>query len=94
MADHLSGRLAGGILRHNDPKLPPFFDRFRAAKSEDVRRQTYRELEKYVLQEQWYAIPLFDEQLTIPYRSYVQGLFAPPEEISHNLDYASVWLNK
>jgi hypothetical protein len=30
----------------------------------------------------------------IPYRSYVQGVYPPAENIYHNQDFATVWLDK
>ncbi|MSQ10006.1 MAG: ABC transporter substrate-binding protein [Dehalococcoidia bacterium] len=89
-----TGLNAGGLLRHNDPQLVSMFRRFKDAQGDDARKQIYREVEKYVLQDQWYAISLFDELLAIPYRSYVKGLMPGPEEVNHNLDYATVWLDK
>ncbi len=89
-----TGLNAGGLLRHNDAQLVSMFRRFKDASGDDARKQIYREVEKYVLQDQWYAIPLFDELLAIPYRSYVKGLMPGPEEVNHNLDYATMWLDK
>jgi len=88
------GLNAGGLLRHNDSRLLQLFQRFKDAPTDDSRRQLYREVEKYVLQDQWYAIPLFDELLAIPYRAHVKGLMPGPEEINHNLDYGTLWLDK
>ena len=47
-----------------------------------------------MLQDQVYSIVTFNELQVLPYRSYVKGLFAPPEELGHNVDFATVWLDK
>lgn len=88
------GLANNGAIRHNDPKMEEFFSRFRTVKSDDERVKVYRDLERYTLVDQVYFIPLFDELLAIPYRSYVKGLMPGKEDINHNLDFATVWLDK
>ena len=69
-------------------------DRFNGARTNDERAQTFRELERYVLLEQVYGVPMYDETQTTPYRSYVKGMPVPPEDITANLSFATVWLDK
>jgi peptide/nickel transport system substrate-binding protein len=85
---------SGARIKHEDPKILEFFRRFEGARSLEQRQQIYRELERYTLLDQVYAVPLFDEVFAFPYRSYVKGLNNPPEDVNHNLDFASVWLDK
>ncbi len=85
---------SGARIKHEDPKIPEFFRRFDAARTLEQRQQIYRELERYILVEQVYSIPLFDEVFAFPYRSYVKGLMNPPEDVNHNLDFVTVWLDK
>jgi peptide/nickel transport system substrate-binding protein len=80
--------------KHEDDRVPEMFARFRQVKTPDERLQVAREIEKYVLQDQVYSIVTFNELQVLPYRSYVKGLFAPPEELGHNVDFATVWLDK
>lgn len=84
----------GTRIKHEDPKVIEFFRRLDTARSLEQRQQTYQELEKYILVDQVYAIPLFDEVFAFPYRSHVKGIFPPPEDVNHNLDFATVWLDK
>jgi peptide/nickel transport system substrate-binding protein len=80
--------------KHEDDRVPEMFARFRQVKTQDERLQVARDIEKYVLQDQAYSIVTFNELQVLPYRSYVKGLFAPPEELGHNVDFATVWLDK
>jgi ABC-type transport system substrate-binding protein len=79
---------------HDDPKVIELFTRFNGARTNDERAQTFRELERYVLLEQVYGVPMYDETQTTPYRSYVKGMQVPPEDITANLSFATVWLDK
>jgi ABC-type transport system substrate-binding protein len=79
---------------HDDPKVIELFARFNGARTNEERAQTFRELERYVLLEQVYGVPMYDETQTTPYRSYVKGMQVPPEDITANLSFATVWLDK
>lgn len=79
---------------HEDPQVHEFFTRFDTAKNMDERVQIYRELEKYVLQDQVYGVVLYDQVQTIPFRSYLKGIPIPQEDITANLSYATAWLDK
>lgn len=79
---------------HEDPKVSEIFSRFDRAKSQEERIQIYRELEKYIVVEQVYAVPLFDQTQTIPYRSHLKGLIVPQEDITAFIGFATVWLDK
>ncbi|MFN0073797.1 MAG: ABC transporter substrate-binding protein [Chloroflexota bacterium] len=79
---------------HEDPKVAEFFTRFDKAKTLEERVPIYREMEKYVLQDQVYGVVLYDQIQTIPYRSHVKGMMLPAEDITANLSFATVWLDK
>jgi peptide/nickel transport system substrate-binding protein len=79
---------------HEDPKVPEFFNRFDRAKTMEERVGIYRELEKYLLVDQVYGVPLYDQIQTIPYRSHLKGMPIPQEDITANLSFATVWLDK
>jgi ABC-type transport system substrate-binding protein len=79
---------------HDDPKVIDLFNRFNTARDNDERVQMYRDLEKYILVDQVYGVPMYDETQTTPYRSYVKGLPVPPEDITANLSFATTWLDK
>jgi peptide/nickel transport system substrate-binding protein len=79
---------------HEDPKVAEFFTRFDAARSMDDRVKIYQEMEKYVLLDQVYGVVMYDQVQTIPYRSHVKGMLVPQEDITANLSFATVWLDK
>jgi peptide/nickel transport system substrate-binding protein len=79
---------------HEDPQVIEMFKRFDGAKSTDDRIKIYRELEKYVLVDQVYGVPMYDETQTTPYRSHLKGMQVPPEDITANLSFATTWLDK
>ena len=85
---------AGSRAKHEDNKIPEFFDRLTRARTTEQRVTIYREMERYLLVDQVYAISLFDEVFVFPYRSYVKGLPVPPEDVNQYLDYSTVWLDK
>jgi peptide/nickel transport system substrate-binding protein len=84
----------GNSASHEDPKVSDFYDQLHQASNMDQRVQVWRALEKYLILDQVYFVGLPARTRVIPYRSYVKGLFPPPENQYHNLDFASVWLDK
>ena len=82
------------FVKHEDPKIPEFFSRMKAATSFDGRVKAWRDLEKYWLVEQVYGVPLTGSLATIPYRSWVKGRLLGPEQIMAYMDFATVWLDK
>ncbi len=81
-------------IKHEDRRIPEIFAKFNTATTQDQRIQIYREFERYLLQEKYYSVSLFDELLVMAYRSHVKGMVTPPEDINHGLDFATVWLDK
>jgi peptide/nickel transport system substrate-binding protein len=79
--------------KHEDPKIPEFFRRLKAAPSFDERVKVFRELERYYILEQAYAITIFGDIGVIPYRSHVKGISIPTESVL-NIDFAATWLDK
>jgi ABC-type transport system substrate-binding protein len=77
-----------------DPKVPPMWDQLHAATTMDARIQAWRAIEKYLIVDQAYFAVLPGRLWVVPYRTYVQGLYPPPENQYHNLDFATVWLDK
>lgn len=82
------------ISKHEDPKIPAFFERLRNATGFDQRVTIWRELERYWFQEQVLSAPLAGQLAVIPYRSHVKGRIVPPEQIMAYMDFATVWLDK
>jgi ABC-type transport system substrate-binding protein len=79
---------------HEDPKVIEYFKQFGGARTTEDRIKIYRELEKYMLVDQVYGVPMYDETQTTPYRSYVKGMQVPPEDITANLSFSTTWLDK
>ncbi len=84
----------GAATKHEDPKVPEFFKRLRAANSFDQRVSVWREFERYWLAEQIYTVPISGNLATIPYRSWVKGRLVGPEQIMAYMDFHTVWLVK
>lgn len=80
--------------KHEDPKIPDFFNRLKAATSLDQRVRIYRELERYYVLDQVHAVQLAGGVYIIPYRSHVKGRVVPAEHPMNELDFATVWLEK
>jgi hypothetical protein len=53
----------------------------------------WRELERYLVAEQAYLVPIANTIQVVPYRSYVRGLVIPPEDGHTHTDFATVWLD-
>jgi ABC-type transport system substrate-binding protein len=80
---------------HNDPQVVAMFEEMRAALPDFAKtKAVYSKLQKYMLEDQPYVVPTYSQLYEIPYRAYVQGLSAPVENTYHNLDFATVWLDK
>jgi ABC-type transport system substrate-binding protein len=82
------------VGKHNDPKVNEFFGRMAAARSVAERTEVWRALERYLLLEQVYVVPLSAGLNVVPYRSYVKGIIVPGESKYQSVDYAEVWLDK
>jgi peptide/nickel transport system substrate-binding protein len=80
--------------KHEDAKIPEFFERIRGAATLEQRIKIHRELERYVFLEQVYLIPAFQLVFVVPVRSYVKGLVVPAANSNNNVEYATVWLDK
>lgn len=77
---------------HEDEALDHFYRRLRAAHTLAQRQAIWRELERYLLDEQVYVIPIAATFQVIPYRSTVRGLAIPVEDGHTHTDFATVWL--
>ena len=58
------------------------------------RVEVFRELERYVILEQVYTIPLLGELAVTPYRSYMKGYLPPAGDVNNNYNHARTWLDK
>lgn len=84
----------GAVVKHEDKKVEEYFVRLDAASSFEDRVRLWREMERYVLLEQAYYLPLYIIVNKVPVRSYVQGWQVPEYGAHHNTDYATTWLDK
>jgi hypothetical protein len=60
----------------------------------EKRVEVFRELERYVILEQVYTIPLLGELAVTPYRSYMKGCLPPAGDVNNNYNHARTWLDK
>ena len=80
--------------RHEDPKIAPYFERFKKAGSNmEERIKIWREMEAYLWSQAW-AVPTFGENAVTAYRSHVKGLPIPSYNRSNNMDLATTWLDR
>lgn len=79
---------------HEDQKIVDLFAQLNKTGEMAERQRIYREIERYFLVEQVYAVETFESYSVIPYRSHVKGLFIPQDTVPANVDYATVWLDK
>jgi len=82
------------FARHKDPAIDRYYFLLRQAIASDQRTTIWRELERYILTEQVYLIPIAATIQVVPYRSYVKGIVIPPEDGHAHTDFATVWLDK
>jgi peptide/nickel transport system substrate-binding protein len=80
--------------KHEDPKVTQYFAQLSGASSLDQRVKVWREMERYMVVEQVYIVPLASGSQVVPYRSYLKGFPVPAEDLQNNLDHATVWLDK
>ncbi len=79
---------------NEDPRVAQLFARMGRASQVEERQSAYRELERYMLLDQVYAITTFRGSVNVPYRSYVKGVYVPLDTLPTNVDFATVWLDK
>jgi peptide/nickel transport system substrate-binding protein len=82
------------VIKHEDPKIPEYFTRLKGTFDPQERVKIYRELERYIVVDQVYYVPIFGYVAVTPYRSHVKGLVVPAAEVNSNYDFATVWLDK
>ena len=80
--------------KHEDEKIDRLYDTLRKARTNAQRVRAWREIERYIILEQVYVIPIAGTLQVVPYRSYVKGVIIPPEDGHTNTDFATVWLDR
>ena len=80
--------------RHEDTNIDRLYFLLRQAIASDQRAAIWREIERYILQEQVYVIPIAASVQVVPYWNYVKGIVVPPEDGHAHTDFATVWLDK
>ena len=64
--------------KHEDVTVTKMYDRLRLATTRVQRVAIWRELERYIVEEQAYVVPIAGTLQVVPYRTYVKGLVIPP----------------
>ena len=80
--------------KHEDKEVDRFYVLLRRATNRDQRIQIWRDLERYLVDEQAYVIPIAGSVQVVAYRSWVRGVVAPPEDGHTHTDFATVWLGR
>ena len=80
--------------KHEDETITKMYDRLRLATTRVQRVAIWRELERYMVEEQAYVVPIAGTLQVVPYRTYVKGLVIPPEDGHTHTDFATVWLDR
>ena len=80
--------------KHEDEKVERYFQQLRTAFTLVQRQTVWRDLERYIVVDQAYVIPIAGTLQVVPYRTYVKGLAVPPEDGHTHTDFATVWLDK
>ena len=80
--------------KHEDETVTEMYNRLRLATTRAQRVAIWRELERYIVDEQAYVVPIAGTLQVVPYRSYVKGLVIPPEDGHTHTDFATVWLDR
>jgi peptide/nickel transport system substrate-binding protein len=83
-----------GRMKQEDPKIAEFFRRLNSTTSLEERVKIWRDMERYVVTEQFYYVPMAAPDSIIPYRSHVKGVVVPPERIPEYLDFATLWIDR
>ena len=78
----------------NDSRLDDYFSRIAATDDPGEQAKLARELERYVLQEQYYKVTLWYELASQAYRSHLKGVLTPAQGGRHHLPYDTAWLDK
>jgi peptide/nickel transport system substrate-binding protein len=80
--------------KHEDPMLDQLYHRIGTSRQPAQRMAAWRDLERYIVRDQVYVIPIAGSYQTVPYRTYVRGLAIPAEDGHGNTDFATVWLDR
>ena len=80
--------------KHEDKAVDRFYVLLRRATTRDQRIQIWRDLERYLVDEQAYVIPIAGSVQVVAYRSWVRGVVVPPEDGHTHTDFATVWLGR
>ena len=87
-------RFPDAYAKHEDARVTEMYEALRAARTHRQRVTAWRELERYVVRDQTYVVPIAGSVQVVPYRTYVKGLVIPPEDGHTNTDFATVWLDR
>ena len=78
--------------KHEDAKIERLYQRMRSISSHSERVALWQTLERYLIQDQAYIVPIAGTIQVVPYRTYVKGLPIPPEDGHTHTDFSTVWL--
>ncbi|MBM3925648.1 MAG: ABC transporter substrate-binding protein [SAR202 cluster bacterium] len=80
--------------KHQDSHVTTLYSRLRDLRQERPRVEAWREIERYLVLEQAYVIPIAATHQVVPYRNHVRGVAIPAEDGHANTDFATAWLSR
>ena len=87
-------RFPDAYAKHEDAHVTLLYEELRATRTHRQRVAAWREIERYVVRDRSYVVPIAGTIQVVPYRTYVKGLVIPPEDGHTHTDFATVWLDK
>ncbi|MQG20809.1 MAG: ABC transporter substrate-binding protein [SAR202 cluster bacterium] len=80
--------------KHEDETIQALYQRMRSTSSHTERVALWRTLERYLILEQVYVVPIAGTIQIVPFRSSVKGLPIPPEDGHTHTDFSTTWLSE
>ena len=79
--------------KHGDKKVDEYADLLDTTIDQAQRRKLTWEADKYVILDKAYYPHWYWEEAIVSYRTYVKGMRIPGEQIQHNNEMATVWID-
>ena len=87
-------RFPDAYAKHEDAHVTLLYEELRATRTHRQRVAAWREIERHVVRDRSYVVPIAGTIQVVPYRTYVKGLVIPPEDGHTHTDFATVWLDR
>ncbi|MBI4200632.1 MAG: ABC transporter substrate-binding protein [Chloroflexi bacterium] len=81
-------------VKHNDKKVDEYFDRLLTVTSFEEKVKLSREIERYILQQQYLTTYTWYQWAVLAFRSYVKGVAFPAQNSALLTDFVTTWMDK